>query len=142
MNKLGTATRNRQVDSLGGTFYGGGTLRIYTGTQPATPDTAPTGDLIVEIELPATAFSPGSSGVANKTGVWSGTALIDADLTPITGAETPGWFRIQTSGDTHPFDGVCGEVGDVSAQLKIAPLIIVEGQTVSVGSGTMTQLAS
>lgn len=138
MNKIGTATRNRQVDSLGGTFYGGGTLQIYTGSQPVTPDTAPSGILIVEITLPATPWAPGSVGVAAKSGVWSDVALVDADL---AGADAPGWFRIKTSGGTHPFDGECGAVGS-GAQLELAPLLIATDQTVNIGSGTMAQLAS
>src|ERR1043165_5396967 len=98
MEKLGAATCKRQVDSLGGTFYGGGELKIYTGSQPATADTAPTGTLLVTITLPATPWAAGSSAipsVANKSGTWSGVAVANGDL---DGADSPGWFRIKTSG--------------------------------------------
>lgn len=136
--KIGTATRNKQADSLGLTFYGGGTLKIYTGAQPATPDTAPSGTLLVTVALPATPWGAGSVGVASKVNSWSGVAVANGDL---AGADTPGWFRIEKSGGGDPIDGVCGAVGS-GAQLELAPQTIAIGQTVNIGSGTMTQLAT
>ena len=141
MNKLGAATCKRQADSLGGTFYGGGELKIYSGSQPATADTAPTGTLIVTITLPATPFAAASNAapsVAAKQGVWSGAAVASVDL---GGAGSPGWFRIKTSGGADPIDGVVGAVGS-GAQLELDVLNITSGQTVNVNSGTMTQLAT
>lgn len=138
MLKLGAATCKRQVDSLGGTFYGGGTLEIYTGSQPATPDTAPTGTLLVTIDLPATPWGAGTSAipsVASKSGVWSGVAVDDGDL---SGADAPGWFRIKTSADAAPIDGECGAVGS-GAELELDTLNITTGLTINIGAGTMTQ---
>lgn len=130
--KIGVAVQNRQADSLGSTFYGGGNLKIYSGSQPATADTAPSGNLIVTITLPATPFAAASSGVIAKSGTWSGVA---------GATDTAGWFRIQTSGNTHPLDGsVTATAG--GGELELDDVTITSGQTVTVSSFTITQPAS
>jgi hypothetical protein len=132
--KIGVATQNRQADSLGSTFYGGGNLKIYSGSQPSTADTSPTGTLLVTITLPATPFAAASSGVIAKSGTWSGVA----------GAGSPtnaGWFRIQTSGNTHPLDGAITATGG-GGELELDNIAITSGQTVTINSFTITQPSS
>ena len=130
--KIGAATRNRQADSLGSTFYGGGTLKIYTGSQPATADTAPSGTLLCTITLPATPFGAASGGVASKSGTWSAAAGAGG---------TAGWFRIETSGGTHPMDGAITATGG-GGDMELDTTTIVSGQTVTINTFTLTQPAS
>lgn len=130
--KIGDATRNRQADSLGGTFYGSGTLKIYTGAQPATADTAASGTLLVTITLPATPFAAASSGAAAKSGTWSGTA---------GNTGTAGWFRIQTSGNTHPMDGAVTATSG-GGEIELDNTSIVSGQVVTINTFSLNQPAS
>lgn len=127
--KIGAATANRQADSLGSTFYGGGTLKIYSGSQPATADTGATGTLIVTITLPATPFGAAVAGVASKSGTWSGSAVA---------SNTAGWFRIQTSGNTHPMDGEVTATGG-GGEIELDSTTITSGQTVTINTFTLTQ---
>lgn len=138
MEKLGTATRNAILAALATTFYGAGNMKLYTGSQPATADTSPTGTLIVTITLPASPFAAPASGSSAKQNSWSGVAVADADL---GGADAPGWFRIETSGNTNPVDGEIGAVGS-GKELELDSLVISIGQTVNVNSGTMSIPAS
>jgi hypothetical protein len=130
--KIGVATQNRQADSLGSTHYGGGTLKIYTGSQPATADTGPTGTLLCSITLPATPFGAAAAGVISKSGTWSGVA-------GATG--TAGWFRIEKSGGGDPIDGSVGATGS-GAQLELDSTTINNLQSVVISSFTITQPAS
>jgi hypothetical protein len=130
--KIGVATQNRQADSLGGTFYGSGTLKIYTGAQPATADTAASGTLLVTITLPATPFGAASAGVASKSGTWSAAA---------GAAGTAGWFRIVTSGAASPIDGAVTATGG-GGELELDNVVIASAQVVTINTFTLTQPAS
>lgn len=130
--KIGAATQNRQADSLGSTFYGGGNLKIYSGSQPATADTGATGTLLCTITLPATPFGAAVAGVASKSGTWSGVAVAGG---------TAGYFRIQTSGNTTPIDGAITATGG-GGELELDTTTIVNGQSVVISSFTLTQPAS
>lgn len=130
--KIGVAVQNRQADSLGSTFYGGGNLKIYSGSQPATADTAASGVLIVTITLPATPFAAASSGVIAKSGTWSGVA---------GATDTAGWFRIQTSANAHPLDGAITATGG-GGELELDDITITSGQTVVISAFTITQPSS
>jgi len=129
--RIGVTVQNKQADSLGGTFYGGGTLAIYTGAQPATADTAVTGTLLVTITLPATPFAAASAGSAAKSGTWAGVAVATGDA---------GYFRMLTSGATHPIDGAITVSGG-SGELELATLAIVSAQTVTISAFAINQPA-
>ena len=82
-----------------------GYLRLYSGTQPATADTAVTTQtLLAELRWNATAFGAASSGVATANAI---TADTSADN---TGTAT--WFRaLKSDGTTVVFDGSVGTSG-------------------------------
>lgn len=129
--KLNIAARNRQVDSIGDDLNSG-TLKIYTGSQPASADDAASGTLLVTINLPADAMAAAATGTAAKSGTWSGVAAA-------TG--TAGWFRIENSGATRRYDGAVTATGG-GGEIELDSTAITSGQTVLINTFTITQPAS
>lgn len=122
-----TALRNAQAEFFGGVFDGG-TLEIYTGVQPADPNSSPTGDLLATINIPNPAFGSASNGVASKSGTWSAVAAA-------TG--TAGYGRFISADTNKTMDVQCSEVpGGNNLLLNIADIAI--GNTVTVVSLTIT----
>ena len=107
-----------------------GYLRIYSGTQPATADTAVTTQtLLAELRWNATAFGAASSGVATANAITSDTSAAN------TGTAT--WFRaLKSDGTTVVFDG---SVGTSGADLNLNSTAISAGATVSVTAFTYTE---
>lgn len=110
---------------------GAGSLKIYTGSQPADADTTPSGTLLVTIALAATAF-----GSANA----SGTASLAS--TPRTGtaaaAGTAGCFEVVSGGGSKVFQGSVTATGG-GGDLTLDNTSIASGQTVNINSLTYTQ---
>lgn len=129
--RLNDAARNRQADHVGDDFNSG-TLKIYTGSQPAAGGSA-TGTLLSTINLPADAMAAASAGVAAKQGTWSDSSAA------ATG--TAGWFRIESSAGTRWYDGAVGGSGS-GAELELASTSITATQVVTVTAFTVTQPAS
>ncbi len=74
------------------TAFDSGVLELRDGTQPASANDAPTGNLLSTITLPASAFAAIANGVLSKdSGLWQ-------DLSAAL-AGTATWFRIAGSGD-------------------------------------------
>src|SRR5688500_20331933 len=91
--RINTAARNAAADAVAARVEGGtgaGVIRIYTGTQPASPATAPSGTLLAEFTLSDPAFAAASAGSAALDVT---PALVDQGLA----AGTAGWFRILDS---------------------------------------------
>lgn len=131
--KAGSEVRDVLAAALAA-LYDGGTLDIYSGSQPATPDTAPSGTLLASIPLPTPAFGSPTTGVVPKAGTWTTNA--------VAGAPTnAGWFRLADSSDDNPVDGAVGATGS-GAELELDNISITAGQTVTVSTFTITQPAS
>lgn len=107
-----------------------GYLRIYSGTQPATADTAITSQtLLAELRFASTAFGAAADGVATAN------AIVDEDSALATGTAT--WFRLfKSDGTTAVADG---SVGTSGADLNLSSVSLAPGITVSVTSFTYTQ---
>lgn len=135
--RIGTALRTAMVDAATAAIDGGsgpGKLRIYTGAQPATPATAATGTLLVEIPFSDPSFAAASGGAAG------------ADTTPaLTAAAvatgTAGWFRILDSNNVAHIDGAVTATGG-GGEITLASTSVATGLTVTVTSLTLTQPAS
>lgn len=129
---MGTIARNLQADAIGDSLDSG-TLSIYTGSKPASPDDAATGTLLVAFTLPATAFDDAIDGVA---------AL---DETPLVepGLDTgdAGWFRLANAADTLRYDGTVTATGD-GGDMQLNTISIVEDEDVTITAGSITQPAS
>lgn len=136
--RLSTALRNGQADAIGDDFDSG-FLDIYTGSQPASPDDAPTGTLLASIPLPADAYAAAAAGAVAKNGTWQDTS---ADATGIAG-----WYRFRTAADgggssttLKRFDGSVTATGG-GGDLTLDSTNITAGQTVTINTATITQPA-
>ena len=114
--------------------FNSGKIRIWSGSPPG-PAAAPTGTLLVDEDLPATAFNAAASGSKAKAGTWS-----------VTGAAagTAGYYRLITSTDTGAaVETQVREEGTVTAtggggDLTLDNTSIAVGQTVTITSFTRT----
>lgn len=125
--KVAIATRNTELDSLA-VLLNSGTIKIYTGSQPATPETAASGTLLGTLTFGATAFGASSGGVITANAITSDTT---ADATG-----TAGWFRaLKSDGTTAVLDG---SVGTSGADLNLNSVAITAGAEIAVTSMTIT----
>jgi len=106
----------------------GGSIKIYTGTQPAGPDTAITSQtLLATLTLSATAFASASAGTNSAT--ITANAITGANAVA-TGTAT--WFRaFKSDGTTAVTDG---SVGTATSDLILNSTSITSGAAVSVSA--------
>ena len=129
-NAAASAAADAVVDRID--IGGAGFLRIYSGTQPATADTAAAGTLLAELQFSATAFGAAASGVATANAITS-----DASANA-TG--TASWFRVLDGGGVDVTDNVFdGSVGTSGADMNLNSVDIQAGAEVSISSFTYTQ---
>lgn len=117
------------IDSGSGTAY----VKIYDGTQPADPDTAPTGNehILAELALSNPAF--GAAADANPGGRATANSITADSSANATG--TASWFRcFNRNGDAV----IDGSVGTSDADMIINSVAISSGAQVSVSSWTVT----
>ena len=127
--RLATSARNAAADAivdLVDAGAGAGTLRIYTGAQPATPNTAASGTLLATVTLADPAYGAAATGVVTLTDPGAVTGVADG---------TAGWFRVYDSNSNAVFDGACGTSG---AELNLNTTTISTGVTVDITGGTLT----
>jgi hypothetical protein len=140
--RINTAARNAAADAIVGVFSGGSgapVLRIYSGTQPATPATAPSGTLLAEFTLSDPGFAAASSGSAALDVT---PALTDDGLA----AGTAGYFRICDSTEAAAtglgvLDGSVTATGG-GGDLQLNTTTISVGVSVEITSGSITMPAS
>jgi hypothetical protein len=124
--QLASATVNAQADALA-RLLDSGYLRIYSGTQPASSDTAIT-DQVLLAEL---RFNSVSS-LAATDGVLTFNAITSDDAANATGTAT--WFRcVKTNGTSAVLDGTVGATGS-NCNLELATASIVVNARISVTS--------
>jgi hypothetical protein len=125
---VAAASVNAMVDALK-VLCNGGTIKIYSGTQPATADTAVPGGavLLATCTFSATAFGSSTAGVVTANAIASDT---DADATG-----TASWFRALTSGGAKVFDGSVGVGG--SFDCNVPGTSVVQHQVVAISSMTL-----
>lgn len=134
--RLPVATRNAAANAVADLVdagSGSGLLRIYTGTQPASADLAPTGTLLATFTMNDPAFGTVGSGTAtlivtpaiSTTGVAAGNAT---------------WFRLLDSAGTTVLDGSVTESGG-GGDLIMSTVTISIGLTLSLTAGTIVMPA-
>lgn len=133
--RLATAAQNAMADALDEAVNAGagvGTIKIYTGSQPASANDVVGGaTLLATFNLLDPAFSAASSGTCTL----NGTPL----STTGAAAGTAGWFRCETSTPGTVFDGSVGTSGQ---QLNLNTTTISVGVSVQITSGSITMPAS
>jgi hypothetical protein len=117
----------------------GGTLKIYTGSQPTDANTALGAQtLLATLTLNATAFA--ASTVSGSAGSKIVTAVANS-ITDDTSADATGtaaWFRVlKSDGTSVVFDGSVAATGG-TADLLLASTSIVASEDVSVTSFSIT----
>jgi hypothetical protein len=99
-----------------------GYIRIYSGTQPATADTAIVAQvLLAELRFPASAFGSASAGVITA-GTIAPVNAVDTD--------TATWYRVLKSDGTTPLWD--GSVGTSSADMILNSVNIGSGAAVTI----------
>lgn len=125
--KLANAAVNAEADTFAA-LLNGGTLKIYNGTQPATADTAVSGQtLLATFTLPNPAFGSAVAGVVTLNAVTEVSAVASGTAT---------WARWEKSDSTPVMDTTVGVSG---ADLIINNNAIVVDNTVQVLSFTYTR---
>ena len=115
----------------------GGEIKIYTGTQPATADLAPTGTLLVTIKNAGAGvtFDDAAAGVLSKTSTetWSG-------VCGNTG--TAAWMRLQHDDDLETLNQtdcrIDGSVATSGGQLNFSSTTFTAGATETVTAFAIT----
>lgn len=129
--KFSAALRNAQQDAITTQCGANANLKIYSGSQPATPETAIGAQVLLATCACNATFAPAASGgVLTLNSISNGTGTAGA-----AGGTTATWFRLETSGGTAKIDGTVGISG---CDLNINNTNIATGQTVSVTSATFT----
>lgn len=120
--------RNTQLDAIDTAVGASGFLIIYDGVQPATVDTALSGNVVLAtLPLSATAFAAAASGVLTAN------AITDDSSADNTG--TASWGSLETSGNTRIVDFTVGTSG---TDMIIDSVSITAGQVVSTSSFVIT----
>lgn len=121
--KLANAAANAEANALA-TLLNTGYLRIYTGPQPATADTAISSQtLLAELRFGSTAFGSASAGVITANSISAGSSLANG---------TAVWARcLKSDGTTAVLDLAVDVIG---ADLVLTTTAITTGFSVSVSS--------
>jgi hypothetical protein len=132
--RLSDSARNAKVDAAVdkldvGTGTAGGTIKIYTGSQPATPATAASGTLLATVVLANPAFGSASGGSATLTDPASVNAVA-------TG--TAGWARFADRDGAVVFDGDVTATGG-GGVVTLSSTSLTSGAAVDITGGTYTQ---
>jgi hypothetical protein len=120
--QYGITLRNNQVSQIQTTIGTSGTLKIFSGAEPANCAAADPTGLLATIILPAT-FLTSSGGVTAIAGTWSVAA---------TATGTAASFRMYDGG------AVCHVQGNTTTDLVLNNTSITAGQTVTVTQFNVT----
>jgi hypothetical protein len=125
-----TTLRNAQLDAIDDAMNAGSagaTLKIYSGTRPATGAALSGNTLLATLTFSTTAFGAASGGSITAASITSDST---ADATG-----TASFFRIEDSDSTFIMDGDCGTSG---SDLNLDTTSISAGATVSISSFVIT----
>lgn len=120
--------KNQRLNDITNAVGASGFLLIYSGVQPANPDTALSGNVLLA-KLPlSTVFAAGASGgVLTANGITAGTGLANGSAA---------WGSLVTSGGVRKVDFSVGPQAGFDLVLNSAT--IYAGETVSVTNLTIT----
>jgi hypothetical protein len=115
------AAANAAADGICG-LCDDGSIRIYAGTQPATPDDAPAGAMLAEPTLSSPAFAAAVDGTAVAHLITDAVAVATGDAA---------WYRLTASDGGAVTDDECGLIGS-GAALELETLSINAGDRVTI----------
>lgn len=130
--RLSDSARNAKVAACVGLLDAGagpGTMKIYTGAQPATPATAASGTLLATVTLTDPAFGAPAAGVAS---------LGDPASVLAVATGTAGWARFADSDGKAVFDGHVTPTGG-GGVVTLSSTSLVSGNPVDITGGTYAQ---
>lgn len=110
---------------------GAGHIKIFTGSAPATVETADSGTLLSTLGLSATAFGASTD---NGDGSAKATAAAITSDTNAAATNTAGYFRAYSGAGTCIIQGT---VGTSAADMILNTTAIVAGSTVTISSWTI-----
>jgi len=135
--KLSTGARNKLAGTTGfGAAFEAGVMHIYSGPQPASPDSPVSGTLlgIVTKDAAAFAFGAPANGLSFGAPVAGVVAKQAADIWKMTGLAlgTAGWFRLMANapdnfGASTTLVRMDGSVGVSGADLNMSNIAIDVG---------------
>ena len=126
--KVAQNTAQAQAAALVGAFTNSSTVNIYSGAQPATPETAITSQVLL-----ATITLPASSAFTSSNGVMTAGAISNATIGT---SGTAAWFRwVKSDGTTVIADG---SVGTSGADMNLNSVALSAGATLATTSFTFT----
>lgn len=130
--KYSASLKNAQQDAITTKVGASALILIYSGTQPASPDTAIGAQVLLATLTANATFAPAASGgTLTLNAITSGTGTAGA------GAGTAAtWFRITTSGSVAHVDGTCGVTSGFDMNF-VGSATIATGQTVGDSSFTL-----
>jgi hypothetical protein len=127
---IATAVRTSRATAIRDAIDAGsgpGKLRIYSGAQPATANTAASGTLLLELVL-----EDPCGTVTDGVLTFDITPAIDIDDDALSTA-TAGWGRFLDSDDDPVLDGAVG------AEIALSDTTLSTGQTVALVSVTLSE---
>lgn len=150
--RVSTGLRNAMLGTSGlKTALANGVLRLYSGAQPASADSAASGTLLAEITLDGGAFAHGSptnglnmdtpadGAISKPSGdVWTGLGLV---------AGTTGWARFcgnptDDAGASTTLSRIDYSVGKTTGDIHVSNINVEVGVPVGVDVATMSFPAS
>lgn len=128
--KYSVVLKNAQEAAIRTTLGANALINIYSGTQPANPDTAITSQVLLATLTCSATFGSESGGIETLNAITGGTGTAGAG----SGGTQATWFRMTTSGGTAHIDG---SVGTSGCDLNLGSTLISTGESVSVSSWTI-----
>ena len=126
--KIAQNTAQLQATALVGSVTNSSQVQIYSGTQPATPETALSGNTLL-----ATIVLPASSAFSSTNGVMTAAAISNVT---IVATGTAAFFRwTESNGTTVIADG---SVGTSGADMNLNSVALSSGATLATSSFTFT----
>jgi hypothetical protein len=129
--RIATTVRNTIANAIWTAADAGpaaATMKIYTGAQPATADTAAAGTLLATVAMTDPSFTTASGGT-----------ITAGDPPAVTGAAagTAGWFRLADSTGATVMDGSVTATGG-GGDLTLSTTTISVGVTVDITAFSVT----
>lgn len=138
------ALRTAQVAAISTQLGGSAVIEIYDGTQPATPETAVSTQVLLCSHTCAATFGAASGGVLTLGAIGNGTGTAGATAS----GKRATWARIKTSGGTAHIDcsvgtnGTNNTTGAAAAgetyDININNNLITTGTVVAISGTTIT----